>query len=98
MKIPTKTRKKTKNLEKRKKNILLVSSDEDADDDMYQLTKEDESLNEEMWLEIMEILATFGTIGGGIAAIALGELYLCSLVVVLPHCVPMIGLRTWART
>ena len=47
--------------EKRKKNILLVSSDEDADDDMYQLTKEDESLNEEMWLEIMEILATFGT-------------------------------------
>ena len=70
--------------EKRKKNILLVSSDEDADDDMYQLTKEDESLNEEMWLEIMEILATFGTIGGGIAAIALGELYLCSLVVVLP--------------
>ena len=63
--------------EKRKKNILLVSSDEDADDDMYQLTKEDESLNEEMWLEIMEILATFGTIGGGIAAIALGELYLC---------------------
>jgi hypothetical protein len=71
--------------EKRKRNVLLSSSDdEDADDDMYQLSKEDEALHEEMWLEIMEILATFGTIGGGIAAIALGELYLCSLVVVLP--------------
>ena len=36
---------------------------------MYQLTKEDESLNEEMWLEIMEILATFGTIGEALASI-----------------------------
>ena len=71
--------------EKRKRNVLLSSSDdEDADDDIYQLSKEDEALHEEMWLEIIEILATFGTIGGGIAAIALGELYLCSLVVVLP--------------
>ena len=55
--------------EKRKKNILFPSSslDEDADDDIYQLTREDESVHEEMWLEIMEIVATFGTIGGGIA-------------------------------
>ena len=73
--------------EKRKRNILLPSSsleEEDADDDIYQLTREDESMHEEMWLEIMEIVATFGTIGGGIAAVALGELYLCSLVIVLP--------------
>ena len=40
--------------------------EEDADDDIYQLTREDESVHEEMWLEIMEIVATFGTIGGGI--------------------------------
>jgi hypothetical protein len=73
--------------EKRKRNILLPSSsleEEDADDDIYQLTREDESVHEEMWLEIMEIVATFGTIGGGIAAVALGEVYLCSLVIVLP--------------
>lgn len=73
--------------EKRKRNILLPSSsleEEDADDDIYQLTREDESMHEEMWLEIMEIVATFGTIGGGIAAVALGEVYLCSLVIVLP--------------
>ena len=51
--------------EKRKRNILLPSSsleEEDADDDIYQLTREDESMHEEMWLEIMEIVATFGTI------------------------------------
>jgi len=73
--------------EKGKRNILLPSSsleEEDADDDIYQLTREDESVHEEMWLEIMEIVATFGTIGGGIAAVALGEVYLCSLVIVLP--------------
>ena len=73
-----------------------LANDSDDDDDDFKLTKEDESIMNEMWLEICELLATFGTIGGGIAAIALGEVYLCSLVIVLP--IVALGLRKKRET